>query len=157
MSNLIGAIDGKHTECSKLSGTQYYNYKVVYIIVLLVIWDANCCFTLFSLGQLRSNNDSRVLANSELGQLLEQNRLNFPFETNLIANDNCTAPYFLLGDEIFPLKKWLMRPHPALNAGEEECVYKYRHSRECRVIKNAFGILKSRWRILKKNYQNYGF
>ena len=157
MSNLIVAIDGKHIECSKLSGTQYYNYKGVYIIVLLVICDANCCFTLFNSGQLRSNNDSRVLANSELGQLLEQNRLNLPFETNLITNDNCTAPYFLLGDEIFPLKKWVMRPHSALNAGEEERVYKYRHSRERRVIKNTFGILKSRWRILKKNYKSYGF
>ena len=104
----------------------------------------------FNLGQFGSNNGSGVLINSELGQLFEQNRLNLPAETNLITSDDRIAPYFLLGDEIFPLKKWLMRPYPSLNADEEERVYNYRHSRERRVIKNAFGFLTSRWRIFQK-------
>ena len=76
MPIVIGAIDGKHIriECPKLSGTQYYSYKGFDSIVLLAICDANYCLTLFDLGQFRSNNDSGVLANSELGQLFEQNR-----------------------------------------------------------------------------------
>ena len=61
-----------------------------------------------------------------------------------------TAPYFLLGHKIFPLKKWLMRPYPGLNADEEERVYNYRHSRGRRVIENAFSILASRWTIFHK-------
>ena len=91
-----------------------------------------------------------MLANSELGQLCEQNRLNLPAKTNLITNDDYTAPYFLLGDEVFPLKKWLMRPYLGLDADEEERVYNYRHSRGRRVIENAFGIVTSRWRIFQK-------
>ena len=43
-----------------------------------------------------------------------------------------------------------MRPYPSLNADEEERVYNYRHSRERRVIKNAFGFLTSCWRIFQK-------
>ena len=105
MPNVIGAIDGKHTrtECPKLPGTQYYSYKGFHRIVLLAICDTDYCFTLFDLGQFGSNNDSGVLANSELGQLLEQNRLNLPVETNLIKNDFTTS-YFLLAGEIVPLK-----------------------------------------------------
>ena len=68
-----------------------------------------------------------------------------------MTNDDRTAPYFLLGDEIFPLKKWLMRQYPGLNADEEERVYNYRHSKGCRVIENAFGMLTSRWRIFQKS------
>ena len=73
MPNAIGAINGKHIriECPKLSGTQYYNYKGFYSIVLFTICDANYCFTLFNSGQFGSNNDGGVLANSELGQLFE--------------------------------------------------------------------------------------
>lgn len=55
-----------------------------------------------------------------------------------------------MGDEIFALKKYLMRPYPGLNADEDERVYNYRNSRGGRVTENAFGILKSRWRIFQK-------
>ena len=44
-------------------------------------------------------------------------------------NNDRSAPYFILGDEILPLKKSLMRLYPGLNADEEECVYNYRHSK----------------------------
>ena len=44
-------------------------------------------------------------------------------------NDDRTAPYFILGDEILPLKKCLTRLYPGLNADEEECVYNYRLSK----------------------------
>ena len=71
MSHIIGSIDGKHIpmECPKLNGTLYYNNKGLFSMVLLAICDANYCFTLFDLGQYRSNNDSRVLANSQMGQM----------------------------------------------------------------------------------------
>ena len=67
-----------------------------------------------------------------------------------MTDDNRTVPYFLLGDEIFPLKKWLMCPYPDLNADQEEHVYYYRHSSKCRVIESAFGNLTSHLRIFQK-------
>ena len=67
----IGAIDGKHIriECPKLTGSFYYNYKGFYSIVLLAVCESNYCFTLYDLGHYGSNNDSGVLAKSEIGVL----------------------------------------------------------------------------------------
>ena len=114
MFHVIGCIDGKHirVECPKLSGTLYYNYKGFFSIVLMAICDANYCFTMFDLGQYGSNNDSGVLANSEMGQMFDNDLLNVPEDSKLTDNHEETLPYFLLGDEIFPLKKWLMRLFP---------------------------------------------
>lgn len=112
--HVIGAIDGKHIriECPKKSGTLYYNYKGFYSIVLLAACDANYSFTLFDIGSYGSNNDSGVLANSEIGYRLGSKDFNVPDDENLEGCSFEPLPYFLLGDEIFPLKSWLMRPFP---------------------------------------------
>ena len=67
---MIGAIDGKHIriECPKNSGTVYHNYKGYYRLVLLAICDADYCFSMFDVGEYGSNNDSGVLANSNIGK-----------------------------------------------------------------------------------------
>ena len=142
MPHVIGCIDGNHVrvECPKRSGSIYHNCKGFFSIVLMAICDANYCFTLFDLGQYGSNNDSGILANSKTGDLIETNSLNVPGDSNL-DDSSIKLPYFLLSDEIFPLKKWLMRPYPGKNASEQEKIYNYRHSRARKCIKNAFGIM----------------
>lgn len=76
--------------------------------------------------------------------------MDLPLSSKIIESNDFNFPYFLLGDEIFPLKQWLMRPFPGKNATEEERVYNSRHSRARRRIENAFGILSARWRIIQK-------
>ena len=148
--HVIGAIDGKHIriECPKKSGTLYYNYKGFYSLVLLAVCDANYCFTLFDVGAYGSNNDSGVLANSEMGIRFADQDFELPKDQKLSGCDYGELPYFLVGDEIFPLKPWLMRPFPGRRLPEDERIYNYRHSRARRTIENAFGILAARWRIL---------
>ena len=46
------------------------------------------------------------------------------------------VPYFLVGDAIFPLKDWLMRPYPG-NLDESQHVYNYRLSRARRFVENT--------------------
>ena len=85
-----------------------------------------------------------------MGEIFDDNLLCVPEVSKLTEHSDHTLPYFLLGDEIFPLKKWLMRPYPGKNTTEEERTYNYRHSKSRRCIENAFGILSAHWRIFQK-------
>ena len=74
MPHVIGAIDGKHIrmECPKLTGSQNFNYKWFFSMVVLGIYDGNYLFVLFDLGLYGSNNNSDVLLNSLTGQMFEK-------------------------------------------------------------------------------------
>ena len=146
--NCIGAIDGKHImmDCPKNGGSAYYNYKSFHSIVLLAICDAKYCFTFADIGGFGSTNDASVLSNSVFGQAFEQH----PTELNLPSpplHGDKDLPYVIVGDDIFPLKPWLMKPYPGKNLDQYQTIYNYRLSRARRTIENAFGILAAKWRI----------
>ena len=82
-----------------------------------------------------------------MGKKFELNDINLSSATSLDGCNFDPLPYFLVGDEIFPLKTYLLRPYPGSSLTEEETVYNYRHSRARRVIENTFGNLCSHWRI----------
>jgi len=115
-------------------------------LVLLAVCDARYCFTLIDVGQCGSNNDSGVLANSDMGKGFKQNLLKLPRPETLHGCEYDPLPYYLVGDEIFPLKTWMMRPYPG-KLDEEQRIFNYRLSRARRVIENSFGIMTARWRI----------
>lgn len=162
-THCIGAIDGKHIamENPPNSGSLYYNYKGFYSIILLAVCDAKYNFILVDVGQYGSNNDCGVLSKSQIGMQLENQSLQIPPPTSLAGCKFDPLPYFLVGDEAFPLKKNMMRPYPG-KLNEPERVYNYRLSRARRVIENAFGLLRARWRIFSrpikasvKNVENF--
>lgn len=103
---------------------------------------------MIDLGQYGSNNDSGVLLRSEINQRFQSETLNIPEPTSLEGCNYDPLPFFLVGDEIFPLKTCLMRPFPGRGMTESQAVYNYRHSRARRTIENAFGLMTARWRIL---------
>ena len=97
-----------------------------------------------------------------MGKMFGEDQLNVPPDCKLSENNEHSLPYFLLGDQIFPLKKWLMRPYQGKNASGEERIYNYQHSRARGCIENAFGILTARCRIFHmpiraavENVENY--
>ena len=147
MPNIIGALDGKHIQIKAPanSGTLFFS------IVLLAICDANYCFTLVDIGQYDSNNDSGVLANSIIGKNFAEKRMGLPEGRHVSGCSYNPLPYYLVGDEIFPLKTWLIKPYPG-KLDEKQSIFNYRQSRARRVIENAFGILLKllwkMWRIM---------
>ena len=56
-------------------------------------------------------------------------------------------PFYLLYDEMFLLKNWLMYLYPNKMLQEDQSVYNYRNSCPRRGIENTFDILVASWSI----------
>jgi hypothetical protein len=57
---------------------------------------------------------------------------------------------FLVGDDAFPLKTYLLKPYSHRSLTYEQKIFNYRLSRARRIVDNVFGILASRFRIFQK-------
>ncbi|XP_050308498.1 uncharacterized protein LOC126744939 [Anthonomus grandis grandis] len=152
--NCIGAIDGKHVviQAPKNSGSLYWNYKKTYSIVLLALVDPCYNFIAVDLGAYGKNSDGGILANSNLGKSLENNKLNVP-KIKALPNTNIELPMVIVGDEAFPLKRYLMRPYPGRGLTNDKAIFNYRLSRARRISENAFGILQQKFRIFNRTLQ----
>ena len=102
-------------------------------------WQFDYCFSMFDACEYSSTNDNVVLANSNVGKCFELETFSLP-----ASKPFAWTMDYLLGDEIFPLKSWLLRPYPGKNMTEKQRLYIHKHSRVRRVIENAFGILTAR-------------
>ena len=58
------------------------------------------------------------------------------------------TPYFLIGDDAFPLRPWMVKPYSRRHLDHDERIFNYRLSRAHRVVENAFGIPAMRFQIL---------
>lgn len=56
-----------------------------------------------------------------------------------------------VGDDAVPLKTYLMKPYLKVTFSKEQKIFNYRLSMARRIVKNAFGILVSRFRIFEKS------
>ena len=146
----LGAIDGKHVviQCPPNSGSDFYNYKGTFSLVLLAVVDADYKFIMVDIGDKGRFSDAGIFANSNLGHFVKANR-GFP-PPNLLPQTQDAVPFVFVGDAAFPLRENLMRPFPGRNLDQRRRVFNYRLSRARRVVENAFGILATRWRILRR-------
>ncbi len=146
--NCLGALDGKHVviEALPLSGSQYFNYKKTFSIVLLALVDAEYCFRCIQVGDFGRMSDGGVYTGSYLGREMENNTLRVPPGSSL---PGAAHP----GD--VPLSWWakpcLMRPYPGQNLIHKKKIFNYRLSRARMVVENADSILASRWRVLHRS------
>uniref|UniRef100_A0A8C6L5G9 DDE Tnp4 domain-containing protein n=1 Tax=Nothobranchius furzeri TaxID=105023 RepID=A0A8C6L5G9_NOTFU len=148
--NCLGALDGKHIhiQAPPRSGSQYFNYKKTFSIVLLALVDADYRFRVIQVGDFGRSSDGAVYAGSALGIGMERRTLHVPPHVPLPGAADATAvPHVMVGDAAFPLKPYLMRPYPGHNLTHRKIIFNYRLSRARIVVENDFGILASRWRI----------
>ncbi|XP_064117593.1 uncharacterized protein LOC135223016 [Macrobrachium nipponense] len=101
-------------------------------------------------GAIGSESDGGVFAQSRLSELLATQQANLPQPEALSrATNRSPLHYFLVGDDAFPLRNYLMKPYPRWCLTKEERIYNYRISRARRTVENvnAFGILANRFRV----------
>ena len=89
------------------------------------VCDARYNFIYASIGDFGSNNDPGVLLNTDLPVAMENDFWDTPRPEKIDGIEE-SIPYFFIGDEIFPLQEWLMRPYPG-TLPEREQIYNYRH------------------------------
>jgi hypothetical protein len=144
-----GALDGKHVAIRRpnKSGTLYFNYKGFFSIVILALVDADYKFMWADVGAQGSASDCQVFNHSPLLQALEDGTLHMP-NPEPLPNDDTPMPYFIVGDDAFPLRTWLMKPFSNRGLTNEERIFNYRLCRARRVVENSFGILAHRFRCL---------
>jgi hypothetical protein len=125
LPNCLGAIDGKHVRILHPNGTgsDYYNYKGFFSIVLMAVVGANAQFIFTDVGCQGRIFDGGVLMNTGFYQALERNMLNIPPPKQLpMENDyddwKPVAPFYFVGDDAFSLTKHVMKPYP--NRGQTE-------------------------------------
>ena len=113
----VGAIDGKHVACKapRNSGSEFYNYKGFYSVILFAMVDADYKFTYIDVSGNGSSSDAQIYNKSDLHRGLDQNRIHAFPQPDPLPNDNQDVPYFIIGDDAFSLRTYLMKPYSTRN------------------------------------------
>lgn len=102
------------------------------------------------IGGYGRRSDGGIFRDFTVGQKFNKAEMNLPKPEPLTVNGP-SLPYVLVGDEAFQSTEYLLRRYPGKGGlNQERIIYNYRLSRARRTIENTFGILVSRWRILKR-------
>ena len=109
--------------CPKNGGSVYYNYKGFHSIILLALVDAKYKFLWVDVGIL-----------------------DIP-DSEPVPGDDHDKPYFVIGDDAFSRRTWLMKPFSARGLPDEN-IFNYRLSCARRVVGNGFGIMANRFGCL---------
>nr|CAI5829784.1 unnamed protein product [Callosobruchus analis] len=154
--NYVASIDGKHVriKCPKKLARNSTIIKDFFCGPPSAVELIDYKFLNVDVGAYGRQSDSGVFSESNLFQHMETGSFPFP-QPIQIPGSTMTLPYVILGDQGYPLKKYLLRPYPTGTAERprETEIYNYRLSRARRTVECAFGILVSKWRCLKTELQ----
>ncbi|XP_069624186.1 uncharacterized protein [Ranitomeya imitator] len=148
--NCLGAVDGKHIRIVKpaRTGSEFFNYKKYFSVVLMAIADAECRFIAVDIGAFGRGNDSQTFKSSDMGRRVYGNNFNFPPPQPLPNTQGPPLPFVMVGDEAFQMCENLLKPYSSRDLDHTRRIYNYRLTRARRTVECSFGILVAKWRIL---------
>lgn len=149
--NCVGAIDGKHINVKAPihSGSEFFNYKAFFSIVLLAVVDANYNFIYVNVGCQGRISDGGVFNNTFFKKGLETDSLRLP-PSRVLPGRTSPIPFVIVADDAFPLSTNIMKPYSGLHEkGSKKRIFGYRLSRSRRVSENAFGALSTKFRVFR--------
>ena len=123
--------------CPKNGGSLYYNYKGFHSVILLALVDAKYKFLWVDVGTNGSSSDAQIFNDCDLCSGIVDGTLDIP-DAESLPGDDRDIPYFLIGDDAFSLRTWLMKPFSARGLPDKERIFNYRLSCARRVVENAF-------------------
>ena len=108
----LWALDGKHIAIRRKqhnSSSVFYNYKGFFSVALLALVGADYKFIWIDTGEEGHQSDGQLFGASELKECIDCNTINFP-DSDPLPNDDRDTPYYILRDDAFPLRTFLMKP-----------------------------------------------
>ena len=162
--NCFAAADGKHVKiiCPKHSGSEFYNFKGFYSIVLLAFVDYDYRFLIAEVGCQIRISDGGAYRNSNFYSALKEQQLNLPEPRPLPQSSDpfwestqCKVdiPIVFVADDAFPLSTNCMKPFGFKSASDMEIIFDYRLSRFRRIAENWFGIWSNRFNLFSTKAQ----
>ena len=148
--HVVGAIAGKHIAIRSPgnTGSDYYNYKGFFSIILLAVVTSDYKFLWIDTSGKGSSSDAQIYNISQLQEGLEKNDIRgFP-QPDPLPGDTQDIPYFLVGDDAFALRQFMMKPYGSRTLTPRQRIFNYRLSRARRVVENTFGILANRFQVI---------
>ena len=113
----------------------------------MALVDAQYRFLWTQIGDDGSSSDGQIWNHCDFCQALQDGVLGVP-DADPLSGDDVTTPYYIIGNDAFAMRTWLMKPFPRRGLDNGQQVFNYRLSRARRVVENAFGILANRFRCL---------
>ena len=102
---LLGALDVKKPE---KSGSEYYNYKGFFSLVLLGLIDAEYRFLWVDVRSGESTSDAQIFNRSKLREKIKDGTLGL-LPPEPLGEGEPDLQYFLLGDDTFALMPWMVK------------------------------------------------
>lgn len=140
--NCVGAIKGKRVSIKKKDTDGPES------VVLFGIVDADYKFIDVDIGPYFKTKHAGVFSNSQIGKRLAAGHMDIPEDDHLPGTD-VTLPYVLVGSEGFPLKPYLMTPHPTVPKlrDETKLAFNFRLSHARRAAEHGFDMLSRRFQV----------
>lgn len=111
--------------------------------------DADGLFTMIECGYAGRNSDGSIFRASAIKYWLTHSGLDISSPARLPKDINeSRCPFYLVGDEAFPLSPYLMRPYSKLILDNTKRIFNCRLSRGRKTIECAFGMMYEKFQVL---------
>ena len=153
LPNVAGAIDGSHVRIIAPidSAVDYFSRYQQHDFIIQAVVDGRKMFMDFSCGYPGAMHDGRVFRRSNIYRLAEARQI--LTEPTVHIRGHEIGPY-LVGDSAYPCSQYLMKPYPEGTRDPDEKKFNKQLSKARVKVECAFGILKSRWRVLLKRFDS---
>ena len=113
---------------------------------MLALVNGQYKFRWVDVGTAGSCSDAQIFNACQLKRKIGDGRIGFS-DPVPVTQGGSDVSYFILAEDAFALKTWLMKPYGRRMLTREERIANYRISRG-RNVENTFGILVSRFRVM---------